>query len=44
MCRRIRISVYRPNDVDQLSVRNDKGDMVPIGTLVKIPRRQPARR
>ncbi|ARP98337.1 efflux RND transporter permease subunit [Pseudorhodoplanes sinuspersici] len=26
----------RPSDVDQLSVRNDKGDMVPIGTLVRI--------
>jgi HAE1 family hydrophobic/amphiphilic exporter-1 len=31
-------SQYRvqPNDINQLSVRNTKGDMVPIGTLVKI--------
>jgi HAE1 family hydrophobic/amphiphilic exporter-1 len=26
----------QPSDIDQLSVRNTKGDMVPIGTLVKI--------
>ncbi len=26
----------RPSDIDLLSVRNDNGDMVPIGTLVKI--------
>jgi HAE1 family hydrophobic/amphiphilic exporter-1 len=31
-------SQYRvkPDDINQLSVRNTKGDMVPIGTLVKI--------
>jgi HAE1 family hydrophobic/amphiphilic exporter-1 len=26
----------RPSDVEQLTVRNEKGDMVPLGTLVKI--------
>ena len=36
MCRRIRNSACAPQDINLLTVRNNNGDMIPLGTLVTI--------